>query len=103
MTPPQPTGASSVRIQGLKQVGISAAVLLTMRLVLEWQMSTGFSSLKLPGIIFIIPAVSAAFGLTGAVTGSDKSWLRLPLVVMFSIALIGFTFWALIPRGYKLG
>ena len=91
-----------VRIAGLKVVAGCAAMLLAMRLFLWWQMSSSFSTLKLPSVIFILPPVYAAFGLTGIISGRDRGWLRIPLVVIFSVVLIALTFMVLIPRGYKL-
>lgn len=93
---------AGVRLEGLKLLAGNAGVLLLARLYIWAQLAFWPGHLQLPGVLFILPPVVAAFGLTGLITGNDKSLLRLPLVVLLAIVGIGLTFALLIPRGYQL-
>lgn len=92
---------SSIRRRGLFLAGGSAAAVLLMWIITAVQIHfVGHASL--PGAVFVLPPIIAAFGFTQLVTGRDSGWWQLPVVVLFAVVGIGLTFYFLVPHGYDV-
>lgn len=92
----------SIRKRGLSNAAFGLGGILLSRVLVELQRAFEVGSPMIAGVAVVLFPVIGAFGLTTLVLGTEKGWLRIPLVVVFSLVLIGVAFWVIIPRGYRL-
>lgn len=93
---------AKIRKAGLINVGVGLGGIVLARLLVEVLIAMDSASPMISGTLAVLFPVVAAFGLTSAITGRDTGWFRIPLVVVFSLVLIAFAFYVIIPSGYRL-
>lgn len=92
----------TIRKRGLSNAAFGIGGILLSRGLVELQRAFDIGSPMIAGVAVLLFPVIGAFGLTTLVLGSEKGWLRIPLVVVLSLVLIAVAFWVIIPRGYRL-